>query len=187
MKIKNRFGLFNRLLGDGPRDGGDAALRRAAADGHLRGGELEQAYRELLLEHQVLAESNERLVERLARRQKGGGDPQAHEELLRVQRNALVERSHRLRELEYANKQLQREHSKLAQENQRLRAELERQERETRALAQREQTRRRELAQLQAALRDKTSELVTMSRRYYQPAAQPQAPRRPSSAANGDF
>lgn len=173
MKIKNRIALFNRLLGDGPRDGGDVALPRATAEGRLSGGELEQAYRELLLEHQVLAESNERLVERLARRQRGSGDPQATEELLRVQRNALVERSHRLRELEYENKRLKREQKKRAEENQRLRAELERQRGEAGVLKQRELAVRRELAKVQAALRDKKGGLA--------------APRRPSSAANGDF
>lgn len=196
MHITNPFTLIDRLLGEHPHGSADgpsgavprgAVPRSAASIDRLSADELEEAYRTLLLENQVLAESNERLVERLARRQHGVEDARTTQELLRTQRNALVERSHRLREVEYENKQLRRQQKKLAEENNRLKLDLERQRGEARALAQREQACRQELAQVQAALREKAGELAMLRERQHRLESRLHLQQAPSSAANGDF
>jgi len=157
------------------------------ADARLTGVALEQAYRELLLENQVLAESNERLHERLARREKGLEESPAARELIGLQRKAIAERSRRLRELEYENKQLKREQNRLFEENRRLSASLSRHMRDIQPLLQKEALSRRELADAKAALREKTNELLRLTDKYYQLEARsrPQPP--PSSAANGNY
>lgn len=97
--------------------GGDA---QGAASSAMTGIALEQAYRDLLLENQVLVESNRRLHERLARAESGLTESPAAKQLIRTQRNALADRSHQLREAEYANQELRRRFAKLQDETRRL-------------------------------------------------------------------
>ena len=151
------------------------------------GSDLEQAYRDLLLQNQVLAESNMRLHDRLARRDSGLEESPAARELIRAQRNALAERSHRLRETEYENKELKRKQKKLYEENRRLAASLAKHMEDIQPLLRREELSRRELEQAKQLLREKTGELLKLTDKYYQLQARstPQPP--PSSAANGDF
>lgn len=147
------------------------------------GDTLEQAYRDLLVENQMLLESNKRLHERLARRDIGSEDSPATRELVRAQREALAERSHRLREIEYENKCLQRKQKKLYEENQRLAKHVE----DIRPLLRREELSRLELENAKAELREKSGELAKLTDKYYQLQARtkPQPP--PSSAANGSY
>ncbi|MCB1802964.1 MAG: hypothetical protein KDI82_14835 [Gammaproteobacteria bacterium] len=153
----------------------------------LSGDSLEQAYRELLLENQVLAESNLRLHERLARRENGLEESPAARELIRAQRNALAERSHKLREVEYENQQLKRQQKKLFEENRRLSASLAKHMEDIQPLLRADAVKQRELDQARQQLREKSSELLKLTDKYYQLQARskPQPP--PSSAANGDF
>lgn len=153
----------------------------------LTGASLEQAYRDLLLENQVLAESNLRLHERLARRDNGLEESPAARELIRAQRNALAERSHKLREIEYQNQQLKRQQKKLFEENRRLSASLSRHMEDIQPLLRAEAVKQRELEQAKQQLREKSSELLKLTDKYYQLQARskPQPP--PSSAANGEF
>ncbi len=180
MKRNQGFSLLQRLvMGKGP-----VAMPGNPPSGGLSGSALEQAYRELLLETQVLAESNERLHERLAQRERGLEESPAARELIRAQRHALAERSHRLRELEYENKRLTREQNRLVEENRRLAASLARHMQDIQPLLRQEELSRRELADAKAALREKTNELLRLTDKYYQLEARgrPQPP--PSSAAN---
>jgi myosin heavy subunit len=153
----------------------------------LKGAELEQAYRDLMLENQMLVESNEHLHERLARVEAGLEESPAAKQLIRAQRNALAERSHRLREVQYENLNLKREQKKLVKENQRLAASLARHMQDIQPLLNQEQLSRRELEEAKAALRKKSDQLATLTDQYYQLEARskPQPP--PSSAANGRF
>ncbi|HOP16987.1 MAG: hypothetical protein KDI22_09710 [Gammaproteobacteria bacterium] len=154
----------------------------------LTGSELEQAYRNLLVENMVLVESNARLHDRLSRRDSGLEESPAAKQLIRAQRDALAERSHRLRELEYENKRLIREQKKQAEERDRLAGELKRALRDVEPLRRQVDTYRRELGDVKAELRDKNNELLKITDRYYQMEARnrPQQPP-PSAAANGDF
>ena len=153
----------------------------------LKGAALEQAYRELMLENQLLVESNEHLHERLARMEAGLEESPAAKQLIRAQRNALAERSHRLREVQYENLNLKREQKKLVKENQKLAASLARHMQDIQPLLNQEQLSRRELEEAKAALRKKSDQLARLTDKYYQLEARskPQPP--PSSAANGRF
>jgi seryl-tRNA synthetase len=148
---------------------------------------LEQAYRELMLENQVLTESNERLHERLARQESGLEESPAARQLIRAQRNALAERSHKLRELEYENQKLKRDQKKLIEENRKLAASLARHMQDIQPLLHQEETSRRELANAKSALRAKTNELLKLTDKYYQLEAKTTPRPPPSSAANGHF
>ncbi|MCW9078919.1 MAG: hypothetical protein OQK74_07075 [Gammaproteobacteria bacterium] len=148
---------------------------------------MEQAYRDLMLENQMLVESNEHLHERLARVEAGLEESPAAKQLIRAQRNALAERSHRLREVQYENLNLKREQKKLVKENQRLAASLARHMHDIQPLLSQEKLSQRELEEAKAALRKKSDQLATLTDKYYQLEARskPQPP--PSSAANGRF
>lgn len=184
MKDDERYSLLQRLIGG--KTGAKSAAD-AAAPGRLSGAELEQAYRDLLLENQVLAESNERLHDKLMRRDRSFEDSPAARELIRAQRNALAERSRQMRELEYENKQLKREHSRLMDENRRLANSIARHMEELQPLLRKEEAARRELAKARAELRERSNELARLTDRFYQLEARtkPQPPT--STAANSDF
>ena len=180
MKGDNRGSLFERMVGGRVR-GQEGAADRASSlkatvmmetrDGgqpRLTGSALEKAYRDLLLEYQVLAESNERLHAKLARRDAGVDESPATIELMRAQRNALVERSHRLRELEYENKNLQRQHKKLVAENRRLNDELAHRTHDVRPVLRREAKCLRDLEQARAELQEKNNDLLRLTDKYYQ-------------------
>lgn len=149
------------------------------------GDALAQAYRDLLLQNEILAESNERLHERLARRERGLEESPAARKLIDAQRKVLAERSRRLRAFEYENKLLKREHKRLFEENRRLAAGLARHMQDMQPLLNQQELSRRELADARAALRDKTNELLRLTDRYYQLEARGTAQPPPSSAANG--
>ena len=153
----------------------------------MEGASLEQAYREVLLENQILAESVERLHLRLARRESGLEESPAAKELIQTQRKVLAERSRRMRALEYENKELKRRQARLIEENRRLAASLARHMQDIQPLLRQEELSRRELADAKAALREKTNELLRLTDRYYQleARAKPQPP--PSSAANSRY
>lgn len=155
----------------------------------LKGSELEQAYRNLLLENQVLAEGNERLHERIARLESGLEESPSARQLIRAQRNALADRSHRLRELDYDNKKLRRNKKKLLEENRRLSDLLARKVQEMKPMARKLKSDRQEMEQMQAALAEKSRELARLQDKYYQLLAriEPDAPDLPDSVVNGKF
>jgi len=153
----------------------------------LTGTALEQAYRDLMLENQVLAESNQRLHERLMRQEEGLEDSPATRQLVRAQRNALAERSHRLRELEYENQTLKRDQKKLVDENRKLAASLARHMQDIQPLLHQEEVSRQKLVEAKAALRSKTNELLKLTDKYYQLEAKTSPRPPPSSAANSRF
>lgn len=208
MKSKGKNGLLSRLAGGRQKrsaatiaaavperespipttvDAQDVPIIDSADPVRLTGASLEQAYRDLLLQNQVLQESNQRLHERLARRDTGLEDSPATRELVRAQRDALAERSHRLREVEYENKRLKRKYKKLYDENKRLAASLAKHMEDMQPLLRREELSRLELEQVEKELRQKSSELAKLTDKYYQleARAKPQPP--PSSAANISF
>jgi myosin heavy subunit len=199
MQGNRRFSLIDRLTGRSRSASfrkDDVPVERTAvvkrgqevpAQTGLKGAELEQAYRDLMLENQMLVESNAHLHERLARVEAGLEESPAAKQLIRAQRNALAERSHRLREVQYENLNLKREQKKLFNENQRLAASLARHMRDIQPLLNQEQLSRRELEGAKAALRKKSDQLATLTDKYYQLEARskPQPP--PGSAANGRF
>lgn len=195
MKDGPRFDWFRRRASSGSGAGGSGSAGSAKASGspvsadepRLTGTELEHAYRELLVQNMVLAESNERLQERLLRLQQGVEESPAARQLIQEQRDALVERSHRLRELEYQNQQLIRERKRLRDANHRLASALERQGRDLDPLRRQSENWRRELADTKASLREKANELQAVTERCRQleallPNALPKV-----SAANGEF
>jgi chromosome segregation ATPase len=199
MQGNRRFSLIDRLTGRSRSASfrqDDVPVERTAvvkrgqevpAQTGLKGAELEQAYRDLMLENQMLVESKEHLHERLARVEAGLEESPAAKQLIRAQRNALAERSHRLREVQYENLNLKREQKKLVKENQRLAASLARHMHDIQPLLSQEQLSQRELEEAKAALRKKSDQLATLTDKYYQLEARskPQPP--PSSAANGRF
>lgn len=190
MKKQEKTSLLSRLTGGSRRrrmDKVDGAETPADQPMKLTGATLEQAYRNLLLENQVLAESNQRLHETLVQQDDGPRDAAATRELIRAQRDALAERSHRLREVEYENKQLKRKQRKLFEENQRLSATVAKHMEQLPPLLQREQQVRRQLAEVEAVLRSKESELVALTDKYYQLEARTKLQPPTSSAANSDF
>ena len=195
MKRDQGFSLLGRFVGgkasaSGGNAAGMAGLAQVPVESPpttLSGSALEQAYRDLLLENQVLAETNQRLHERLLRRQSGAEESPAARELIQAQRHALAERSRRMRELEYENKQLKREQKNLIDENRQLSASLARQMQDMQPLSKNHESSRRELEETKASLREKTNQLLRMTDKYYQLKARnrPQAPA--GSAANSDL
>lgn len=200
MKGNRRFSLMDRFVmgksqssSPAPSEGPSATAaatgrhKAALAGSGLKGAELEQAYRDLMLENQVLAESNERLHERLARVEAGLEESPAAKQLIRAQRNALAERSHRLREVQYENLGLKREQKRLVEENRKLSASLSRHMQDIQPILNQEKLSQRELEEAKASLREKANELAKLTHKYYQLEARskPQPP--PSSAANGRF
>jgi predicted nucleic acid-binding Zn-ribbon protein len=190
MEANRRFGFISRLFGARgpapvPASRSDAAQPSNPAAG-LTPTELEQAYRNLLMENLVLVESNRRLHERLARQEGGLEDSPATRQLLQTQRNALAERSHRLRELEYENKQLTRNYKKLSEQHQRLlgqgggRDEVARLRRELEGC-------KAELAEARTALHEKSSDLLQLTDRYYQLEARLKPKLPTTQAANSHF
>jgi hypothetical protein len=86
----------------------------------LTGAALEQAYRALLLENQVLTETNQRLQEQLLEADAKRDTSSSERQLIREQRNLIAERSHELRQQQYACKTLQRERDQLRENNSHL-------------------------------------------------------------------
>ena len=192
MKANRRFSLMDRFISGkstASSSGGGASSaideQLAAAGTTLKGTELEQAYRALILENHVLAETNERQHERLTRIEAGLEESPAAKQLIRAQRNALAERSHRLREAQYENLNLKREKKKLIKENQKLAASLSRHMHDIQPLLNQEQISRRELEEAKVALREKTNALAKLTDQYYQLEARSKSRPPPSSAANG--
>ena len=146
---------------------------------------MEEAYRALLLEHQLLQETNQRLHEHIARQESGLEESPAAKELIRAQRNALADRSHQLRQLEYETKQLQREKKKLLANNNQLSAKLAKRTEEIRALSQRQDADGLVLAETKMALREAKNELAKLADKYYQLEAKLHRPPA-GSAANRD-
>jgi len=192
MKGNRRFSLMDRFVSGKSRasssgTGASPAIEQQAASVGtvLKGSALEQAYRDLMLENQVLAETNERLHERLTHIEAGLEESPAAKQLIRAQRNALAERSHRLREAQYENLNLKREKKKLIKENQKLAASLSRHMQDIQPLLNQEQISRHELEQAKGALREKTNALAKLTDKYYQLEARSKPRPPPSSAANG--
>ena len=191
MKGNRRFSLMDRFVSGKSRapralhgaHPTDDQQQGAPAVPPLKGSALEQAYRELMLENHVLAETNERLHERLARIEAGLEESPAAKQLIRAQRNALAERSHRLRETQYENLNLKREKNKLIKENRKLAASLARRMEDIQPLLNQEEDIRRELEAAKAALREKSNELAKLTDRYYQLEARS----KPYSNASGGF
>ena len=194
MKGNRRFSLLDRFVSGkagGPVSDGEGFPRGVAnlpsqdADMQvpLKGSALEQAYRDLMLENQILSETNAHLHERIARIESGLEESPAIKQLIRAQRNALAERSHRLREVQYENLNLKREHKKLMREKRKLAAEVDRYRRDIEPLLKQDEVRRREIEEMQAALREKSNELARLTDKYYQLEART----KPFSSASGGF
>lgn len=182
MKRNRGFSIFRALGNEGFR-----VLGHNVGDGgKLKGSMLEQAYRELLLENQMLAESNQRLHERLKNPENGNDELPAARELIREQRNALAERSRRLRELEYEVKQYQREKKKLLVRTRQLAALVAQKDERIRESTRRHETDGLALAEAKMALREAKNELAKLTDKYYQLEAQFHR-QSPGSVANGDF
>jgi len=184
MKRNDRFS-FLRLGGSRRAAGAEADAGRVARG--LKGADLEQAYRELLLENQVLVESNQRLHERIARQESGLEESPAARRLIRTQRHALAERSHKLREVAYEFQLLQREHAKLSKENARLARALTQHSDKHQSLSDDLRSLRAALDESRSELRAKKNELARLTDRYYQLEAQQELGLRPGTAANGEF
>lgn len=188
MKGDGRFSLMDRFVSSKSRSSSPVNLQPGASGGPaLKGSALEQAYRELMLENHVLAETNGRLHERLVQIEAGLEESPAAKQLIRAQRNALAERSHRLREVQYENLILKREQKKLVRENQKFAASLARHMQDIQPLLNQEQISRRELEEAKTALREKTNALAKLTDKYYQLEARSKPRPPPSSAANSRY
>ena len=191
MQDNRRFGLIGRLFGarnpaPAPSEPAQPAHAASVTAG-LSPSELEQAYRNLLMENMVLIESNQRLHDRLARQDAGLGDSPATRQLLQAQRDTLAERSHRLRELEYENKQLARKHRKLSDQQRLLQEQVAGGRHEAARLRRELESCKAELADTRAALRPKSSALLQLTDRYHQLEARLKLRVPTAPAANGDF
>ena len=185
MKDRRRMSLIHRFFAR--RSEAVQALPEDAAGRELKGDALEQAYRDLILENQLLVDSNQRLHQRIAQIEAGLSESPAAKQLIRAQRNALAERSRELREVQYENLKLKREQKRMHAENRKLAASLARHMQDIQPLLRREELSRLELVQAQEKLREKTSALAKLTDKYYQLEARskPQPP--PSTAANSDY
>jgi len=191
MGSQRRFSLLQRFRQRKVNSAADDAVEpenqhTETVPASLTGSALEQAYRDLLLDNQVLAEANQRLHDRQVRHADDANAPPAARELIQAQRNALAERSRRMRELEYENTQLKREHKELLEEHRKLSAGLARHMQDIQPLLRKEKLARRKLAEAKSALRDKRNELHRLTDKYYQLEARTR-PQQPSTAANSDF
>jgi chromosome segregation ATPase len=150
------------------------------------GRELERAYRALLVENQMLRESNDQLGMALEEQDGLERDLQQAEQLIVAQRNALAERAHRLRGIEFDNKSLLRSQRKLKETQAELEAKLGRQVKEARLLRERLKASTEALEQVRSELRAKDGELAKLTDRYYQlEAVIEKFSIRPDSAASG--
>jgi chromosome segregation ATPase len=132
------------------------------------GPELEQAYRELLLENQMLRETNDQLGMALEQQDSLERYLQQAENLIIAQRNALAERARRMRETEFENKGLLRAQRKLKEQESELQARLQRQVQEARVLRERLKASTGTLERARDELRAKEAELAKLTDRYYQ-------------------
>ena len=163
MEPKSGFSVFRGLVRRPKGERGDASSSET-----LHGASLEDAYRNLLLENQMLTESNLRLHDRLARAEAGLGESPAERQLIQAQRNALVERTHMLREMQYAKKTLERERDKMKLENSRLRERLARSMAAVQPLSKKLKDQQLEIETLEQQLVEKRRELAMLTDRYYQ-------------------
>ncbi len=191
MRSQRRFSWFQRITQRKAQPlAGDVAEPEGAQSGTeqlgLTGSALEQAYRDLLLENQVLAEANQRLHDRQVNHADEANAPPAAKQLIQAQRNALAERSRRMRELEYENTQLKREQKGLLDENRKLSSSLAQHMQEIQPLLRKEELARGQLVEAKAALRAKSNELARLTDKYYQLEARTR-PQPPPTAANSDF
>ena len=185
MKDRQRMSLIHRFFAR--RSEPAQALPGDAAGRELKGAALEQAYRDLILENQLLLESNQRLHQRVAQIEAGLSESPAAKQLIRAQRNALAERSSELREVQYENINLKREQKRMREENRKLAASLARHMQDIQPLLNKEESDRRELEEAKTALREKSNELAKLTDKYYRLEARsvPRPP--PSSAANSRY
>ena len=185
MKGRRRMSLIHRFFAR--RSEPVQALPEDAAGQELKGAALEQAYRDLILENQLLVDSNQRLHQRIAQIEAGLSESPAAKQLIRAQRNALAERSSQLREVRYENLNLKREQKRMHAENRKLAASLARHMQDIQPLLHKEELSRRELEEAKAALREKSNELAKLTDKYYQLEARSIARPPPSSAANSRY
>lgn len=152
-----------------------------------QGPELEKAYRELLLENQMLRETNDQLGMALEQQDSLERYLQQAENLILAQRNALAERARRMRETEFENKSLLRAQRRLKEQEAEIQTRLQRQVQEARTLRERLKSTTGVLEQARAALQAKEAELAKLTDRYYQLEAAVEKFGIPheSSAANG--
>jgi chromosome segregation ATPase len=144
----------------------DQAVSEPRVPSH--GPELEQAYRELLLENQMLRETNDQLGMALEQQDSLERYLQQTENLIIAQRNALAERARRMRETEFENKGLLRAQRKLKEQESELQARLQRQVKEARVLRERLKASTGTLELARDELRAKEAELAKLTDRYYQ-------------------
>jgi chromosome segregation ATPase len=144
------------------------AQRSAVPEAPLKGADLEQAYRELLVEVQMLRQHNVELGVALERQSLEQNNAAATDQLIRAQRSALAERSHRMREAEFETKRLARAQKKIEADYQLLRVQLERHVKQVQLLQQRYHACSNELRDTRAELASKQGELEAMTDRYYQ-------------------
>lgn len=185
MKDRRRMSLIHRFFVRSSE--AVQALPEDAAGRELKGDALEQAYRDLILENQLLVDSNQRLHQRIAQIEAGLSESPAAKQLIRAQRNALAERSRELREVQYENLRLKREQKRMHAENRKLAASLARHMQDIQPLLHKEELSRRELEEAKAALREKSNELAKLTDKYYQLEARSVARPPPSSAANSRY
>lgn len=191
MQANRRFGFIRRLLrarslAPDPASRADTAHTANTAI-RLTPSELEQAYRNLLLENLTLVESNQRLQERLRRQDADAEDSPATSQSIQALRNELAERSNRLRQLEYDNKRLERVHKRLAEHHQRLLVERASRQVEVERLRSELELRGQELADTKAMLRDKAAKVLQLTDRCFQLEARLQDRLAARQAANSDF
>jgi len=184
MRRKRGRTLFRRWFGRSRmRPTSDSAPSKVLKGKRLTGAELEKAYRDLLLEHQVLAESNTRLHERITRLEASRGESPAEKELIGAQRDALVERSRRLRELEFDRKTQARDRKKLEEENRQLNELVARCKKDLLTLQRRDENSRKEIAEARAALWRKNDELIALKKRQEELLVHAQCDEFPPSSA----
>lgn len=133
----------------------------------LTGATLEQAYRELLLQNQLLLDTNQRLQAQLSEVEGRRTAAPIENQLIRDQRNIIAERSHELRQQQYACKMLQRERDHLQQSNSRLAEQSAKLGAEKEALKQQLAAAQTLNGSLQREVAEKNNDLVTLSERHY--------------------
>jgi chromosome segregation ATPase len=134
----------------------------------LTGSALEQAYRALLLENQVLTETNQRLQEQLLEADAKRDTSSSERQLIREQRNLIAERSHELRQQQYACKTLQRERDQLRENNSHLAQKTARLAAAAEAMKQQLANAQAQNDALQRELSDKKRDLATLTEHHYQ-------------------
>ena len=128
--------------------------------------QVEAAYKELMIQHRVLEETNERLMQQLLKMDDDMGERGELLQLIDMQKAALEKNAHHIHELEDRIRVHLHNLGLLEQENQHLRERLGKMQERTQSLTGQQEEQKREMSRLRAQLRQKEMALLQANESY---------------------